>query len=287
MATSRFVEHYSQRLNFLVRGIEHPPLQGVGRTRAQQIEAGLYVTVLMEGSLRICCGDCISTPRRHGMQVLALRERMPWSAQGQPVAVCAVGVSMLQADLQARGMQAWFEQIFAPHEKHRQVQVAADPRSMALVKEVLDSDPGQPLSLLRLEAAAQAILVCGISALEQARPCTRRERLRHLAQALDAAPGQDWTLAKMADMAGMSARAFSDAFRQEFGDTPFGWLRQRRLLRGRQMVLDEGVSVSAAALSLGFCSAAHFSHAFRQHFGQTPSQMRRACEAMRIENASK
>ena len=78
----------------------------------------------------------------------------------------------------------------------------------------------------------------------------------------------------MAQLAGMSARSLGAAFQREFGDTPFGWLRQRRLPRGRQMVLDEGVGVAAAAAQLGFCSAAHFSTAFRARFGQTPSQMK-------------
>ena len=273
MGATRFVEHRSERLHLLVRGIDHPPLE-LGSAPARQIEAGLYVTVLVEGRLRICCGRHISTPRRHGMQVLALREAMPWSAQGQPAPVCAVGVSMLRADLRERGLEPWFDRLFARRAAHRQVQVAADPRSVALVQDILESDPRQPLDLLRLEAAAQAILLRGIEALEQTPVPARRERLLHLAETLEAGLGCAWTLAEMAQLAGMSARSLSDAFAREFGDTPFGWLRQRRLLRGRQMVLDEGVSVAAAAAQLGFCSAAHFSTAFRARFGQTPSQMK-------------
>lgn len=69
MGATRFVEHRSERLHLLVRGIDHPPLE-LGSAPARQIEAGLYVTVLVEGRLRICCGRHISTPRRHGMQVL-------------------------------------------------------------------------------------------------------------------------------------------------------------------------------------------------------------------------
>lgn len=277
MGATRFVEHRSERLHLLVRGIDHSPLE-LGSAPARQIEAGLYVTVLVEGRLRICCGRHISTPRRHGMQVLALREAMPWSAQGQPAPVCAVGVSMLRADLRERGLEPWFDRLFARRDgrraAHRQVQVAADPRSVALVQDILESDPRQPLDLLRLEAAAQAILLRGIEALEQTPLPARRERLLHLAETLEAGLGRAWTLAEMAQLAGMSARSLGAAFQREFGDTPFGWLRQRRLLRGRQMVLDEGVGVAAAAAQLGFCSAAHFSTAFRARFGQTPSQMK-------------
>lgn len=275
-AAPRFIEHRSDRLHLLVRGAEHAPqaprcMGGSGHC----VQAGLYVTLLVHGSLQLRCGDCASAPRSGGMQVLAVREPLPWSAQGQACALCAVGVSMLRADLRARALEGWFDGLFAPHQALRQVQVAAEPRCLALAQDILGSDPCQPLALMRLEAAAQTIFLRGIAALEQARAPAPHERLLHLADALEADLARAWTLDDMARLAGMSARSLSAAFRRELGDSPFGWLRQRRLLRGRHMVLDEGLPIALAAERLGFSSAAHFSTAFRAHFGQTPSQMRR------------
>lgn len=271
---ARFVEHRSERLHLLVRGADHPPLALGAHPAARQVQAGLYVTVLARGGLRLHCGDCVSEPRALGMQVLAVREPLPWSAQASACAIRVVGVSMLRPDLRARQLEGWFDSLFARHEPLRQVQVAADARSLQLAGDILDSDPRQPLQLLRLEAAAQAIFVQGIAALTGTRAPSRRERLLRLAAALQADLARAWTLADMAAEAGMSARALSESFGREFGASPFVWLRQQRLLQGRHLVLDEGLPVALAAERLGFSSAAHFCTAFRAQFGETPGRLR-------------
>ena len=234
---ARFVEHRSERLHLLVRGADHPPLALGAHPAVRQVQAGLYVTVLARGGLRLHCGDCVSEPRALGMQVLAVREPLPWSAQASACAIRVVGVSMLRPDLRARQLESWFDSLFARHEPLRQVQVAADARSLQLAGDILDSDPRQPLQLLRLEAAAQAIFVQGIAALT-------------------------------------GTRALSESFGREFGASPFVWLRQQRLLQGRHLVLDEGLPVALAAERLGFSSAAHFCTAFRAQFGETPGRLR-------------
>ena len=203
---ARFVEHRSERLHLLVRGADHPPLALGAHPAARQVQAGLYVTVLARGGLRLHCGDCVSEPRALGMQVLAVREPLPWSAQASACAIRVVGVSMLRPDLRARQLEGWFDSLFARHEPLRQVQVAADARSLQLAGDILDSDPRQPLQLLWLEAAAQAIFVQGIAALTGTRAPSRRERLLRLAAALQADLARAWTLADMAAEAGMSAQ---------------------------------------------------------------------------------
>ncbi len=180
----------------------------------------------------------------------------------------------------------WFDGLFAGEEKLRQIQVAADPRSIRLVAEILRADPADPLDILRIEAAAQDIFLRGIALLNDAEEPSRRDRLMHLAEMLEADLGHDWTLAKMARLAGMSARNLTGRFGREFGTTPFDWLRQRRLLRARDMVVGEGVAISAAASELGFSSPAHFSTAFRAMFGEAPSRARRAAERASARNSA-
>ncbi|MDR1647090.1 MAG: AraC family transcriptional regulator, partial [Zoogloeaceae bacterium] len=59
-----------------------------------------------------------------------------------------------------------------------------------------------------------------------------------------------------------------------FGMTVFDYERQRRLLRARQALEQEGRSVGEAADIAGYTSAANFATAFKRHFGITPRQCR-------------
>ena len=50
-------------------------------------------------------------------------------------------------------------------------------------------------------------------------------------------------------------------------------LQEERLLRGRELILSGGLSVSEAAWHVGYAPA-HFSVAFRRRFGLSPSALR-------------
>ncbi len=284
MSPPRFIEHRSERLNMLLRGADHPPPPPP--ETVSSLEAGLYVTVLIYGGVELQCGDTISTPRSNGMLVFAVREEVSWAAHGQANHLRAVGATMYRPDLRARGLETWFDGLFLGQEKLRQIQVAADPRSIRLVEEVLRADPADPLDVLRIEAAAQDIFLRGVALLDDIGEPSRRDRLMHLAEMLEADLGHDWTLPEMARLAGLSARSLTGRFGREFGATPFDWLRQRRLLRGRDMVVGEGASIAAVAGELGFSSPAHFSTAFRLMFGEAPSRARRAAERITARSSA-
>jgi AraC-like DNA-binding protein len=68
----------------------------------------------------------------------------------------------------------------------------------------------------------------------------------------------------------MSASLLKTSFREAFGETVFGYLRNLRLDRAREMLLVEGVSVKEAAWAVGYGSLSHFARAFRQRFGASP-----------------
>lgn len=50
-------------------------------------------------------------------------------------------------------------------------------------------------------------------------------------------------------------------------------LQETRLTRGRELILNGGLSVSEAAWHVGYAPA-HFSVAFRRRFGAAPSSLR-------------
>lgn len=95
------------------------------------------------------------------------------------------------------------------------------------------------------------------------------EAHRRLATDLREAP----STAALARELGLNARQLDLAFKRAFGVSMARHLQETRLTRGRELILNGGLSVSEAAWHVGY-SPAHFSVAFRRRFGAAPSSLR-------------
>lgn len=84
-------------------------------------------------------------------------------------------------------------------------------------------------------------------------------------------------LTALEQRSGYSRRNLQLAFHQRFGCGPIQWVRQRRLEKARQYLLDPqpGDSVRAVSARFGYSSVAVFSRDFRAAFGQRPSDLLR------------
>lgn len=91
-------------------------------------------------------------------------------------------------------------------------------------------------------------------------------RLARALVAVHEAPGEPWTLARMAQQAGLSRSAFAAAFRQAVGQPPADYLADWRCTLA-QTGLREGRSVKQLAAELGYADASALSRAFRQRMG--------------------
>ncbi len=93
-----------------------------------------------------------------------------------------------------------------------------------------------------------------------------------LARALVAmhdAPGEAWTLARMAAHAGMSRTAFANAFRERVGQTPADYLTDWRIALA-QRGLRRGRPIKILADELGYANASALSRVFAARAGTSP-----------------
>ncbi|MET0335536.1 MAG: AraC family transcriptional regulator [Rhizobacter sp.] len=93
-----------------------------------------------------------------------------------------------------------------------------------------------------------------------------------LARALAAVhetPGDDWTLPRMAEQAGMSRSAFAAAFKSHVGVGPAEYLAQWRLSIAQSTLLG-GAPLKTVAQDLGYSSASALSRVFAQKLGLSP-----------------
>lgn len=95
-------------------------------------------------------------------------------------------------------------------------------------------------------------------------------RLARTLVALHEAPGEPWSLAQMAQCAGMSRSAFAGAFKASVGQTPADYLVGWRLALA-ETELRKGRAVKAIADDLGYGSASALSRLFKQKLGWSPT----------------
>jgi len=78
-------------------------------------------------------------------------------------------------------------------------------------------------------------------------------------------------LLELAHTVGTNHCALNKGFREVFGATVFGHLRQMRLTEARRLLEHEDMNVTEAALSVGYNSIPSFSRAFLAFFGENPA----------------
>lgn len=103
-------------------------------------------------------------------------------------------------------------------------------------------------------------------------------RLARVLTALHRAPGEDWPLARMAEVAGMSRSSFAETFTRVLGTPPAAYLSAWRI-DVACTELRSGRAVGLVADRLGYSGAAAFSRAFRERMGCTPSEWRARAES--------
>jgi AraC-like DNA-binding protein/quercetin dioxygenase-like cupin family protein len=100
-------------------------------------------------------------------------------------------------------------------------------------------------------------------------PMPNDDRLRQIAEALLAQPGDQRSLAEWGDDVGASVRTLTRLFAIETGMT-FGQWRQQARMRAALTPLAHGASVANVARMVGYSNPSAFVHAFHRITGQTP-----------------
>jgi AraC-like DNA-binding protein len=94
-------------------------------------------------------------------------------------------------------------------------------------------------------------------------------------EAIHAEVAHDWTLPKLAAIAGMSRSAFARCFTDTVGTAPMTYVLRWRMALAKAALLNEHLTLDEIADRVGYGSAGAFSHAFLRVIGCTPSIFRR------------
>jgi AraC-like DNA-binding protein len=101
--------------------------------------------------------------------------------------------------------------------------------------------------------------------------------VRRVREVIDAHPETPFTLADLAEIAGVGPRALQLAFQRHVGTSPMRYLREVRLARvHRDLRAPKATTVAAAAYAWGFGHLGRFSALYRERYGVHPSESLRA-----------
>jgi AraC-like DNA-binding protein len=144
------------------------------------------------------------------------------------------------------------------------------------------------------EALALELLATSLRALRQDDPpqdrtstARRTQVIERVKEAVATAPGDNWSVARLADIAKQSPFHFARVFRQRVGISPYNYVLQERLARALDAVVDSPDDLTTIALDNGFASHSHFTARFRGFFGYTPTELRRTVRGPKIRELRK
>ncbi|MBO9873602.1 MULTISPECIES: helix-turn-helix domain-containing protein [Xanthomonas] len=101
------------------------------------------------------------------------------------------------------------------------------------------------------------------------------QRLQALCRRIEAAPGQDWPVRRMAQVAHLSPSRLHALFRTAFGRTPQDWVAARRLDWVRRQLAHGTRSIADLAQDSGYADQSALTRALKRSTGQTPAAYRR------------
>lgn len=120
------------------------------------------------------------------------------------------------------------------------------------------------IEMLRCESATWFSNACVLAALSDP------QLARALAD-MHADIARGWTVADLAQRAGMSRSVFARRFSESVGAGPMEYLLQWRMAFAKDSLLHEGGTLDQIAAQIGYKSASAFSTAFRKRVGCPPS----------------
>ncbi|WP_229072710.1 AraC family transcriptional regulator [Actinoplanes sp. DH11] len=110
--------------------------------------------------------------------------------------------------------------------------------------------------------------------LERRRPALAAPgAIRRVVEAMRAQPGRPFTVADLADIAGVGVRSLQQSFQRYVGMPPMTYLRQLRLglVHEELRQAHPGTTVAQVAYRYGFTHPSRFAAAYRERYGISPS----------------
>ncbi|MCP3888683.1 MAG: helix-turn-helix transcriptional regulator [Desulfobulbaceae bacterium] len=147
------------------------------------------------------------------------------------------------------------------------------------ISHILHCEYSGVMRQLYLESKAMELITYKIDQMMQPETAIRKpprlsdndcERIKKAADILTVNLDSPPSLFELAKSVGISHTRLNLDFKRIYGTTVFGYLRQIRLEKAKQLLEEKGLNVSETAYEVGYNSIPSFSKAYSDYFGSTP-----------------
>ncbi len=155
-----------------------------------------------------------------------------------------------------------------------------EPRIFETVAQMASIKGTTPSECLKVESGTLDLLVYAsdsrsLTESPAPEPCLRDENedaLMAAAQFLEENLSEGHSLTALSRRVRINEFKLKKGFREQFNTTVFGYLRQKRMERARELLSRNEWTVLEVANAVGYSNPSHFTRAFRETFGQNPKQ---------------
>ncbi|MCW5708993.1 AraC family transcriptional regulator (plasmid) [Shinella yambaruensis] len=150
----------------------------------------------------------------------------------------------------------------------------------AVLHQMATAQVSEPLRSVFLTSKAYELIALGLERLCMAHcDCALSpgdiERLKRARDILSENLSDPPSLVALAHEVGINDFKLKKGFKVLFDTTPFGYLKERRMIVARSALLAGEQSVTTVANQVGYTNLGHFAAAFRKQFGTTPKAMKK------------
>jgi AraC family transcriptional regulator len=150
--------------------------------------------------------------------------------------------------------------------------------ALAMVAAMQNADAVQPMFVEYMALAFHAHVVHAYGNVPEGRSKyggLTPWQMRHIADAVEANPGANYTISGLAELCGLSSSHFARAFKETTGLAPHRWLTHKRIEHARRLLAQTSMKLSDIALACGFVDQSHFSRVFARQEKHSPGRWRR------------
>lgn len=248
--------------------------------------------LVMDGdgpTLRLAAGDFVLLPGGPGFRLCSGPDVAPIDAFNFFPNVPAGGVGVLNGGGQCTGVGGYFafegmhsEMLVAmlPPIVHIADQADKDGLRFAIERLMRELQEPRPGSALMGEHLTQALLIeaLRLHLLDQSDRSAgwlfalADRQMNAVLAAMHAEPARKWTLATLAQVAGMSRSSFAVRFKESVGEPAMDYLTRWRMMLAADRLAKEATPIALVAPTVGYESESAFGAAFKRAFGHSPRQ---------------
>ncbi|QYR19315.1 AraC family transcriptional regulator [Paenibacillus sp. sptzw28] len=163
---------------------------------------------------------------------------------------------------------------------YRMFQETIEPAATVLLKQMLQTAKGPGFRNLEMECRVLELMSLAFrSHLLEGKPSSTKlsrtdtARIKKAREIILERMIEPPSILELSRMIGLNDYKLKIGFKEMYGTTVFGYLKDQRLYKAYRLLRDGGTSVIEVSYSVGYSNPSHFAEAFRGKYGVNPGEL--------------